>query len=154
MREKLATPIRPWTRTRIMRYWRNHGAACSSEVGLKRSSSNARARWVKTTRRNAVPRSPYDQPCQLRLCLVLNRCRYDDGVNSGKRKAKRESFTYIHSFHALLSITHPASASQWEVKLRISLTPKSEGYGREDSWPLSALSSHIIPLVRLSLKTQ
>lgn len=58
IREKMDTPIRPWTSTRNIGYWRNRGAACSSKVDLNRSSSNARARWVTTTRRDAMPRRP------------------------------------------------------------------------------------------------
>lgn len=59
--ENIDTPIRPCTSIRTIGYWRNRGAACSRDVGLKRSSSKARARCVKTTRRDAMPRRPYDQ---------------------------------------------------------------------------------------------
>ena len=59
--EKIDTPIRPCRRIRIMGYWSKRGASCSCSVALKMPSSNARARCVKTTRMDAMPRRPYDQ---------------------------------------------------------------------------------------------
>ena len=62
-REKIVTPMRPWGRMRKMGSWRRRGRSPSPELGRKRSGSKARAIWVATTRRDAIPRRPY--------CLIL-----------------------------------------------------------------------------------
>lgn len=55
----MVTPSRPCQGMRKIGHWRMRGVASSSSRGEKRSKSHARARWVKTTRKDAIPRSPY-----------------------------------------------------------------------------------------------
>lgn len=98
-REKIETPIRPCTRTRSIGYWRIRGEASSAEVGLKRSSSNARARWVKTTRTEAIPRRPYDG---------LDWLNKEGTVLQRRERDTQGPATYIYPFHILLSGTHSA----------------------------------------------
>jgi hypothetical protein len=75
-REKIGTPILPCTRTRTIGYWKNRGEAPSAEVGLKRSGSKARVRWVNTTRRDATPRRPCQSSSQLSLYICTIVCAY------------------------------------------------------------------------------
>jgi hypothetical protein len=95
----METPIRPWTRIRRIGHWRSRGDVCSAEVGLKRSSSKARARCVKTTRRDAMPRRPWDQ---LSVAVV------EEWLECISGEAARR--IYIYPFDVFLSNAHSASS--------------------------------------------
>lgn len=107
--ENIDTPIRPCTSIRTIGYWRNRGAACSWDVGLKRSSSKARARCVKTTRRDAIPRRPYDQV--IMLVEAFLRAGIVEGDWGRGFRRKRQGVTYIYPFHVFLSDAHSASTN-------------------------------------------
>ncbi len=57
-KEKMVTPIRPWTRIRRKGSCSTRGAASADEAGRKRSPSKARAMCVKTTSDEARPLRP------------------------------------------------------------------------------------------------
>ena len=57
-RAKTDTPMRPCVRMRMKGYWNRRGAVPTAVVGRKRSPSKARVRWVRTTVKDARPRSP------------------------------------------------------------------------------------------------
>lgn len=91
-REKIVTPTRPWTRIRTIGYWRNRGGAPSCDVGLKSSSSNARAIWVKTTSREAKPRRPsthFTFSCRLLILLYNDAMRHIRHRKSSVQKRAR-----------------------------------------------------------------
>lgn len=92
-KENIVTPIRPWNKIRIIGYWRIRGGSPSAEVGLKRSSSNARAMWVKTTRMEAQP---------LRPCIPA----LDDAGHRSRGGKCNRGQTYIYPFDVLLLAAH------------------------------------------------
>jgi hypothetical protein len=89
---KTDTPMRPCVRRRMKGYWKRRGDLPASVAGRKRSPSKARVRWVRTTVKEARPRSPW---CGWRVSF-----RVFEGIPEMEE-------SHINPLHVLVLNTHP-----------------------------------------------